>query len=153
MATQWLFMLMWLEPFISRGSCKLFSSSVWRSINPHCGWRYVRYWGFLMLGFFRQVIICWEEGWVHNSYFHREEPHSSHREKMVFIPFRGGKNIWPVVYIVVVLIHTVVVCFVKGGGGGGGLLNMGPWKLFSSSIFRSINPHSGFLSLHSGFLC
>ena len=41
-------------------------------------------------------------------------------------------------------VHTVVVCVVKGGGGAA-LINMGLLKVFSSSFFREIDPHSGFV--------
>ena len=36
---------------------------------------------------------------------------------------------------------------------GGGLINMGPLKLFSSSFWRGIDPHSGSVYPHSGCLC
>ena len=37
-------------------------------------------------------------------------------------------------------VHTVVVCVAKGGGAA--LINMGLLKVFSSSFFREIDPHS-----------
>ena len=42
-------------------------------------------------------------------------------------------------HTVVVCTHTVVVCVVEGEP----LINMGLWKLFSSSVLRSNNPHNG----------
>ena len=56
-------------------------------------------------------------------------------------------------YTVVPSAHTVVVCVVKGGGGGGALINMGPLKVISSSFYRRIDPHSGFVCSHIGCLC
>ena len=36
---------------------------------------------------------------------------------------------------------------------GGSLINMGPLKVISSSFYRRIDPHSGFVCSHIGCLC
>ena len=40
--------------------------------------------------------------------------------------------------------HTVFVCIL----GEEPLINIGPWNLFSSSVVRRTNPHSGSVSSH-----
>ena len=53
-------------------------------------------------------------------------------------------------HTVVPYANTVVVCLVNGGGS---LVNMGPLRLFSSSVMIGIDPHSGSVYPHSGCLC
>ena len=58
---------------------------------------------------------------MHSSYFHREEPDSSLRERMVFIPFMGGKPLTSSVHSGCVWPRSGCLCL---GGGGGGAANL-----------------------------
>ena len=81
------------------------------------------------------VVVCVDGGGT-------PDKHGALKVLFQYLLFSGQ-----LAHTVVLCAHTVVVCVVVGGGP---LINMGPSKLFCTSVLRSINPHRGCLYCGGG---